>query len=651
MTSHTAIAQPVLRLRFARAWLCSVLLAAAATAAAAPPSQHMDRVRLAAEDHPQAALTDATRELAAARSTGNLQDEFWLLLAIARVHQLLENPQAGLRTVAEANSVLQRMADPPRHFPLWLELGAIGSSLSSAKPYDLAQRMAALRSRVKQLDDAALTCDLMGIDVWLLQDARSYDEAWIAAEALERCSREAGQADGVARALIAFGGLAAAMQPASNAATDYLARALQALGNEPARFRRSVVEWEIGMALRERQQPALAMPHLLRAQAISRDINDHAGIAAANITIAHVLIDLGSPGRALAPLREAQTLLQASDDGFRMPGVYELRIRALAALRSSEVLPEIDAARRWDVPSVQPAVRAHLARAMGEGYAAMQKFSLAYAELRRAGTLDKDGKDLARDVQLVRLQVRYEAAQRDAENAALRYQSESALLQLQTQSAQQRALWAALSALLLLLGAAAYFGMQLLKRRRVLADLALRDELTGQPNRRSVYAYGEAQFQQTRQLGGPMSVAMIDLDHFKRVNDEWGHAMGDAVLRAFASAVTGTLRGQDRLGRWGGEEWLLIMPGTGIDELALLFARLRQRFAETRIEGLPARHGFTFSMGGAELRPATASLNELIAEADRQLYLAKNAGRNTLRPLPEASASDHSTQRVFLTAE
>jgi diguanylate cyclase (GGDEF)-like protein len=393
------------------------------------------------------------------------------------------------------------------------------------------------------------------------------------------------------------------------------------------------------------------MPHLLRAQAISRDINDHAGIAAANITIAHVLIDLGSPGRALAPLQEAQTLLQASDDGFRMPGVYELRIRALAALRSSEVLPEIDAARRWDVPSVQPAVRAQLARAMGEGYAAMQKFSLAYAELQRAGTLDKDGKELARDVQLVRLQTRYEAAQRDAENAALRYQSESALLQLQTQSAQQRALWAALSALLLLLGAAAFFGMQLLRRRRVLADLALRDELTGQPNRRSVSAYGEAQLQQTRQLGGPMSVAMIDLDHFKRVNDEWGHAMGDAVLRAFASAVTGALRGQDRLGRWGGEEWLLVMPGTRIDELPLVFTRLRQRFAETPVEGLPVRHGFTFSMGGAELQPATASLNELIAEADRQLYLAKSAGRNTLRPLPDATASDHTTQCVFLAAE
>jgi diguanylate cyclase (GGDEF)-like protein len=640
MPSRAAPPTPLRPRRWAPAWLCALALALAGGAAQAlAPPQPMERIRVAAEDDPHAALSGATQALNDARQRGDSEGEFWLLLALARVQQILEDPAAALRSSAQARGVLERLVAPPRRWSLWLELGDISAALSSGPPRELAQRLAALRPQVEQLGDAALLCDLVGIDVWLLQDARSHDEAWLAAEALERCSQLAGQVHGVARARIAYGGLASAMQPTSTAATEHLARALQALGDEPARFRRSVIEWEIGLALRDSRQFAQAMPHLARALAISREIGDAAGIAAADIALADVLIELGSPAEALAPLREAQALLQATEDGFRMPGVYELRIRALALRKSGDVLAEINAARRWDGANVQPAVRARLARAMAEGYAAVQQFGPAYAELQRAHVLEQQGKEVARDEQVLRLQTRYDAAQRDAENVALRHQSQSAQLQLQAQAAQQRALWAALATLLLVLGGLAYAGGRLLARRRVLADLALRDELTGQPNRRSVMAYAQAQMQQTQRLGGPMSVAMIDLDHFKRVNDQWGHAVGDAVLRAFAVAISGGLRGQDRLGRWGGEEWLLVMPGTTLAEMGKVFERLRQRFADMPIDGLPGRHGFTFSMGGAELRADTPHLQALIAEADCQLYAAKSGGRDTLRPMPGGAPS------------
>jgi diguanylate cyclase (GGDEF)-like protein len=169
------------------------------------------------------------------------------------------------------------------------------------------------------------------------------------------------------------------------------------------------------------------------------------------------------------------------------------------------------------------------------------------------------------------------------------------------------------------------------QRRRVLADLALRDELTGAPNRRAVSAYAEAQFKQTRRLGIPMTAAMIDLDHFKRVNDNHGHAAGDAVLRAFAQAADEVLRGQDRLGRWGGEEWLLVMPGTTQDQLPLVFERLRRAFASAVVPGMPHPHGCTFSMGAAQSAPGIESFDALVARADQHLYEAKQGGRNRLR--------------------
>jgi diguanylate cyclase (GGDEF)-like protein len=143
-------------------------------------------------------------------------------------------------------------------------------------------------------------------------------------------------------------------------------------------------------------------------------------------------------------------------------------------------------------------------------------------------------------------------------------------------------------------------------------------------------AYAHAQVLQAQGLGVPLSLAIIDLDHFKAVNDSLGHAGGDQVLKAFAAAATSVLRGQDRLGRWGGEEWLLVLPGTAVEELPAVFERLRTRFATASVEGLAGPHGCTFSMGAAQLGTRIAGLDELIAEADLQLYRAKHEGRNRL---------------------
>jgi diguanylate cyclase (GGDEF)-like protein len=145
-----------------------------------------------------------------------------------------------------------------------------------------------------------------------------------------------------------------------------------------------------------------------------------------------------------------------------------------------------------------------------------------------------------------------------------------------------------------------------------------------------VTAYAQAQFEQAQHLGVPLTLALLDLDHFKRVNDTLGHAAGDAVLRALVAAAKGVLRGQDRLGRWGGEEWLLVMPGTEAAEVQAVFDRLRQRFAATAADGIDGAHGCTFSMGAAPLRAQIATLDELLAACDRQLYRAKQEGRDRL---------------------
>ncbi|MBQ0960763.1 GGDEF domain-containing protein [Ideonella sp. 4Y11] len=187
-----------------------------------------------------------------------------------------------------------------------------------------------------------------------------------------------------------------------------------------------------------------------------------------------------------------------------------------------------------------------------------------------------------------------------------------------------------MAALVVLLLAAASWAWAGISRRRALSDLALRDDLTGQPNRRAVTRYAMAQFAQAQKQGTPLTLALIDIDHFKRVNDLRGHAGGDAVLRALAAASQAVLRTEDMLGRWGGEEWLLVLPRLQVDELPAVFARLRKQFALTPAEGIEGPHGVSFSMGGAEVGRDTPTLDALIAVCDARLYRAKTGGRDRL---------------------
>jgi len=157
--------------------------------------------------------------------------------------------------------------------------------------------------------------------------------------------------------------------------------------------------------------------------------------------------------------------------------------------------------------------------------------------------------------------------------------------------------------------------------------LATHDELTGLANRRHMQErLAQEQYRFQRQ-GHPFSIAVIDLDHFKRVNDAQGHAGGDTVLRAFAVEALSTLRTSDLIARWGGEEFLLLLPDTrGTQALATV-----QRLLE-RVHALPHGPGplLSFSAGVTEYR-GDETVADTVARADQEMYEAKNSGRDRAR--------------------
>ncbi|GAB7127031.1 hypothetical protein JCM19000A_15380 [Silvimonas sp. JCM 19000] len=164
-----------------------------------------------------------------------------------------------------------------------------------------------------------------------------------------------------------------------------------------------------------------------------------------------------------------------------------------------------------------------------------------------------------------------------------------------------------------------------------LEELATTDELTGVPNRREWQRRCAHAVMLARRHQQPLAVLLLDLDHFKQVNDTYGHLIGDLTLRTVSRACQESLRGSDSFGRWGGEEFVALLPDTPLEDAQQVAEKLRHAVSAARIklDNAPvASMAVTVSIGVARLHAADADLDTLLTRADHALYFAKQTGRN-----------------------
>ncbi|MGH8324325.1 MAG: GGDEF domain-containing protein, partial [Steroidobacteraceae bacterium] len=164
--------------------------------------------------------------------------------------------------------------------------------------------------------------------------------------------------------------------------------------------------------------------------------------------------------------------------------------------------------------------------------------------------------------------------------------------------------------------------------RERLLERATRDALTGLWNRATILDVLSREISHAQRTGTPLGLALIDVDHFKRVNDTYGHHGGDEVLRELANRLRSALRQNDWLGRYGGEELMVVLPGLAHAGPALPVERLRECVAERPFAVQDLRLTLTVSIGMAWCESSADTPHEMISRADAALYAAKGSGRN-----------------------
>ena len=186
---------------------------------------------------------------------------------------------------------------------------------------------------------------------------------------------------------------------------------------------------------------------------------------------------------------------------------------------------------------------------------------------------------------------------------------------------------------------------ELMELARAHEHAARTDELTGLSNRRDMQHRLNEEYSRYRRSGHHFSVALIDLDLFKHINDDYGHDAGDEVLRRFSGLMQTVIRQTDVAARWGGEEFLILLPDTSLLQALTLAERLRSEVANAEFTFAGKRLPITISAGICSIAKA-GSVNELLKQADIHLYNAKEDGRNRIAPRVRTSTTEQNFPRT-----
>jgi diguanylate cyclase (GGDEF)-like protein len=406
----------------------------------------------------------------------------------------------------------------------------------------------------------------------------------------------------------------------------------------------SVQRYQLGTVMQDMHQYGPALAEILQARRLSEQMGDEQGVAFADLHICQIQV---SQNDAATARRSCDAALRTFQRNHTTDMVKDTHV-TLAQLDLDAGMPEAALAKLNSVlehggRDVLPRSLPRMYRLRAEVEARLGHYEAAYrdnAEFLRRYEVTNESE---RQRQITALRTRFDADREIERNELLQRQLAFERDRQRLQLRWTAALAVAGAAVIALLG---YIVVSTQRHRRQLLRLAGEDALTGLPNRRETARLAEAALADATRRGQALTLALLDLDYFKRVNDQLGHAEGDRVLHEFAHRAREAVRAGDILGRWGGEEFLLVMADCTLDQGLATLERVR---AATRDVGMApglTSPRLTLSAGVITREEAAPTLEALVARADAALYEAKDAGRDSVHvaPTPEGAASTPSAR-------
>jgi diguanylate cyclase (GGDEF)-like protein len=375
---------------------------------------------------------------------------------------------------------------------------------------------------------------------------------------------------------------------------------------------------------------APAIEEFTEARKLSVQLDDTQGIAFADLNICAARIELGQLDDAALECGSALRLFTAvrSSDQLKETKILIARID-LANGHADQALGTFNEVLDHGAADLQPNRVGTVYQWRARAHAALHDYRSAYGDLTEYARRYAAANDAERAKVGAALRARFETDREIERNSVLKNELGAAREHSERQAQALR--WNAIVVVsgVLVIALLIYFLFVNRRYRQQLVKLASQDVLTGLPNRRCTAELAMAALVNAT-VEAPLTIAVIDMDHFKVINDRCGHATGDFVLKEFARLGREALRDSDVLGRWGGEEFLVIMPDATLESALASLERMRTLVCGIRLPASGAGLRVTLSAGLAS-GLSSGSLDEVIARADAALYAAKNEGRNLVR--------------------
>ncbi|MDV6317072.1 tetratricopeptide repeat-containing diguanylate cyclase [Idiomarina sp. HP20-50] len=417
---------------------------------------------------------------------------------------------------------------------------------------------------------------------------------------------------------------------ANEIALEHIKDALEISRQHLGEWDVSVLEYNLARTYQALGNARKAETHFKSALEISQAIGDDLGVA-------YALYQMASIDLAEQDYRQALSRLNQALPQFRSAGAHPMEAKTRLSIVSvylgieayDKAQNQLSAAASIVNTLSDAQLHQNLHESWSQYYQQVGNYQAALKHYKTSVDYMQKAQQQAQDKQLQEIMVRLEIKEQETTNELLKKENELQQLELQEQQTSYYLLiWIIISGFLVVIIVSAFLYQQW-RARKNFAELALKDDLTNAPNRRAIVRICKKGLEQAREQQRQLALAVLDFDHFKTINDQFGHDVGDHVLQRFAEVAKQSLRNQDSFGRLGGEEWLLVFFDVTKEDAKNIFERITEKLNSQPIDGLPEGYRITFSMGFTNANPED-NFDSLYKRADNVLFEAKDKGRERL---------------------